>query len=198
MATKKEFSEEQIKQITEMRDERYSYENIAFMMGVSKSRVKKFCVDILGEIQTTKIRDYVPEVEPCSVPLPKFSNPACRGHNPKMWFTVLPANASSLQRKEAKINGDLALKICSNCDNQLECLEYGVKAEPYGIWGGTNEAERMYIRKKLNIECAREGGFGHSLRGISRPVMQMMCRDPKHVEHLFTNPIITKFILMSK
>lgn len=198
MPSKRTFSEEQIEKIKELRDENYSYEQIAPMMGVSKSRIKQYCQNVLGEKEVKTVQSYVPEIVPCSVPLPKFSNPACKGHNPNLWFTVLPNGAKKDQITQAKVNKDLAIKICSSCDNQLECLEYGVKAEPYGIWGGTTEGERMYIRKKLNIFCARDGGLVHGVRGLNRRHMYLLLNNPDQIEFLFTNPLLTRYLSLHK
>ena len=42
------------------------------------------------------------------------------------------------------------------CTHQEQCLDYALIAEPFGIWGGTTEMEREYIRVQLGIECLRE------------------------------------------
>lgn len=194
---RKVFTQEQIDEIKELRNAGYSYDNISFMMHVSKQRIKKYCIEVLGDEPSVK-KDYVPEIEPCEVPLPKFSNPACKGQDPSMWFVILPRDAKAQQRKEAHLNSQKALVICSSCDNQLECLEYAIKAEPFGIWGGTTEAERMYIRKMLNIKCARDGGIGQALRGLTRPMMNALMRDPSEISHLFKNPIVVNYIGAAK
>lgn len=40
-----------------------------------------------------------------------------------------------------------AKAICKDCPIKFQCLEYAVKNEEYGVWGGTNDAERKLIRK---------------------------------------------------
>lgn len=44
-----------------------------------------------------------------------------------------------------------ARKICSGCQVKQTCLDWAVKHEGYGVWGGTTPRERMLIRRKLNI-----------------------------------------------
>jgi hypothetical protein len=54
----------------------------------------------------------------------------------------------------------------------MECLEYALVAEPYGVWGGATDAERQYLRQKYKIECVREvvirlgtfSNFGYKMR----------------------------------
>ena len=196
-ALKKEFTQEQMGEIQELRFEGYSYDNIAFMMHVGKPRVKDYCINSLGDTVVVR-KAHVPEIEPCSVSIPRFSNPACKGHNPTLWFAVLARNANAKERQQVKINSQKAISICSSCENQLECLDYAVKAEPFGIWGGSNEAERMYIRKILKITCAREGGSGQNMRGITRPMMNSLTQNASNVAHLFTNPIVVNYIKSTK
>ena len=47
---------------------------------------------------------------------------------------------------------DHVKKVCSDCPFQKDCLDWGVKHESFGIWGGATEYERSLIRKKLNIK----------------------------------------------
>jgi len=42
-------------------------------------------------------------------------------------------------------------KICDKCVVKNECLEWAVKHEAFGMWGGTTPMERKAIRRKRNI-----------------------------------------------
>jgi hypothetical protein len=42
-------------------------------------------------------------------------------------------------------------EFCSNCNIQVECMEYAIKHEKYGFWGGTTPYERRTIRNKRKI-----------------------------------------------
>jgi WhiB family redox-sensing transcriptional regulator len=44
-----------------------------------------------------------------------------------------------------------ARKICSGCVVKQECLEWAVKHEDHGMWGGTTPVERRQIRRNRNI-----------------------------------------------
>ena len=38
-------------------------------------------------------------------------------------------------------------KICGSCDFQSDCLEYALRTNSFGIWGGTLEVERRRMRR---------------------------------------------------
>ena len=44
-----------------------------------------------------------------------------------------------------------AIKICSGCTVVKECLDYSLPHEPFGIWGGLDEQQRLRIRVDRNI-----------------------------------------------
>jgi WhiB family redox-sensing transcriptional regulator len=44
-----------------------------------------------------------------------------------------------------------ARKICSGCEVKQACLDWGIRHEGYGMWGGMTPRERMAVRKKMNI-----------------------------------------------
>jgi hypothetical protein len=54
-------------------------------------------------------------------------------------------------------NEDTAKQICSDCDVTIHCLEYSLRHEPFGTWGGMNEVERAQLRVKRNISLSRDG-----------------------------------------
>lgn len=42
-------------------------------------------------------------------------------------------------------------KICGKCVVQNECLEWAIKHEDHGMWGGTTPTERRRIRRQRHI-----------------------------------------------
>jgi hypothetical protein len=48
-------------------------------------------------------------------------------------------------------NKELLKRICSNCDVVTECLEYSLRYNVQGWWGGTSEKMRRDIRYRLKI-----------------------------------------------
>jgi hypothetical protein len=78
----------------------------------------------------------------------------CAGHDPDIWFPMADKSEPgefSRKIREAKLNTEIAKKICSTCHIRQECLSYSLYHEMFGIWGGATERERQKIRKQLNI-----------------------------------------------
>jgi hypothetical protein len=50
----------------------------------------------------------------------------------------------------------MAQNICKSCLHLVECGEWGIKNEYYGIWGGLNTQERRKIRSKRRINLLKE------------------------------------------
>jgi WhiB family redox-sensing transcriptional regulator len=44
-----------------------------------------------------------------------------------------------------------ARKICSGCVVRQECLEWAIKHEDHGMWGGTTPTERKKLRRQRKI-----------------------------------------------
>ena len=66
-------------------------------------------------------------------------NPACKGHNPEVWFP-LPSESA----KPAKA-------ICRRCPIQDPCLTYALQYAVHGIWAATTIEDRAAIREARGI-----------------------------------------------
>ena len=65
----------------------------------------------------------------------------CAQVDPELFF---PEN-----RVEALKNIRIVRPLCASCEFRNPCLEYAlVNREVLGIWAGTTERERRYLRKK--------------------------------------------------
>ncbi len=101
-------------------------------------------------------------------------NGACKGYPVDWWFPVL----HGLKRDEMRaVRADIhkAKSICASCDVSDHCLEYSLKHEPWGIWGGKDEQERAEIRYNRGILLSREGRInfaGIGLRNANGDVFQ--------------------------
>lgn len=66
--------------------------------------------------------------------------PACREHDPSLWF---PKQGEGWKTREAKA-------ICATCPHQHACRRWAL-AQPvdqlHGVWGGTTQNERRRERK---------------------------------------------------
>ena|GEM_PF-167720 len=70
---------------------------------------------------------------------------SCRTVDPLLFFH--PQN----ERGSARLKRDRSAKIiCAGCAVRLECADYAVRArEPYGVWGGLSEDERVQIYARI-------------------------------------------------
>jgi hypothetical protein len=82
----------------------------------------------------------------------EYEDPSCASVGGNFWFPERDAGSLGLtvinfQSEEAKI----ARNVCNSCTHKIECQQWGIQHEKYGIWGGLTEGEREPIRKRLNI-----------------------------------------------
>lgn len=73
----------------------------------------------------------------------------CKEMDPDLFFPVGTTGPALLQIEAAKA-------VCRTCTVQRECLQYAVESnQEYGIWGGTTEEERRFMRRELATRVAR-------------------------------------------
>ncbi|MBP3088669.1 WhiB family transcriptional regulator [Corynebacterium sp. sy017] len=66
---------------------------------------------------------------------------ACRGENSDVFYHPDGERGRARQQRELR-----AKAICNSCPVLEACREHALSvAEPYGIWGGMSETERMVI-----------------------------------------------------
>jgi WhiB family redox-sensing transcriptional regulator len=68
---------------------------------------------------------------------------ACHGSDPDAWFPEMQGGF--------RVENVQAMKICHTCEVRVECLEWALHHERFGIWGGTTSTQRNEIRAKRNI-----------------------------------------------
>jgi len=49
--------------------------------------------------------------------------------------------------------------ICEECPLKIECLQFAIKTQQHGIWGGTTERDRLAIRRGRGIKLQRRLGL---------------------------------------
>ena len=95
--------------------------------------------------------------------LPKFLNEggasppaggACNGKPTEWWFPEFVKTMTADDKHETLKIAARAMKVCRECDVSIECLEYSLIYEPYGIWGGLDEQERLQIRSARRIQTS--------------------------------------------
>jgi hypothetical protein len=125
-------------------------------MRCGKERLNRFLKEHgLNSYQSENRNRKETSVRPVSVCYPEFKNPACVGLPLNDFYPgAFASTAANKKIQSLKIKETLA--VCASCVEQEKCLEYALHAEPFGIWGGTTEGEREYLRKRLGIECERD------------------------------------------
>ncbi len=67
----------------------------------------------------------------------------CRGVETELFFPAGELGEEPVRHAEA------AKAVCAQCPVREACLEYALATDqPFGIWGGTTEAERRSIRRR--------------------------------------------------
>jgi hypothetical protein len=80
----------------------------------------------------------------------------CKGHDTNLWFPVFGPSPTREERKTNERNTAQALIICNGCEKTEHCLEYSLRHEPYGIWGGRTELQRAKLRAIRSIRLSRD------------------------------------------
>ena len=70
----------------------------------------------------------------------------CAGEDPSIFF---PAHGDP---------GVAARNVCANCPVQMDCLEYAIAADKWGIWGGWDRDQRRALRDSAD-ESALPPGY---------------------------------------
>lgn len=78
----------------------------------------------------------------------------CKG-KPTEWF--FPTRGESNSRRYLRENVVKAKECCRKCSINHYCLEYSLRHEPFGVWGGYDEQTRAVMRAERGISLSREG-----------------------------------------
>jgi hypothetical protein len=63
---------------------------------------------------------------------------------------------------------DRARRVCKGCPVKEACLEWALRHEQFGVWGGTSESERKQLRRRRGIVYQQLGLlYGTSRRRAS-------------------------------
>jgi len=82
----------------------------------------------------------------------EYEDPSCASVGGDFWFPEFDRNALTIVNADEKqVEAKVAKSICNGCIHKIECQQWGLKHERYGIWGGLSERERYPIRRRLNI-----------------------------------------------
>ena len=78
-----------------------------------------------------------------------FENAVCKEIGGEIFFFGDSDDPDSLDTNI--INTTLAKNICLSCDHIVDCAEWGIYHEEFGVWGGLAPVELARARKKRNI-----------------------------------------------
>lgn len=79
---------------------------------------------------------------------PEMPNAACIG-KAELFFINLPYTTEERTKERH------AKQLCLICPHIVQCRDYAIAHEEYGIWGGTSEKERQILRREMNITVFR-------------------------------------------
>lgn len=78
----------------------------------------------------------------------------CVGKPTEWWFPYYYLKKRQ-ELVEIRQKANQAKEICGTCAIQKDCLDYSLKHEPWGIWGGFDEQERALLRVERDIKVSR-------------------------------------------
>ena len=73
-----------------------------------------------------------------------FEAPLCAEIDINLFFPDLEDN---------RIDARHAKSMCQRCDHLTDCLEWAIKNNEVGIWGGTNQKTREAIKRRRKLSA---------------------------------------------
>lgn len=99
-----------------------------------------------------------------------FRKAACLGIKPDNFYPTRERGGMTPENRKRTAD---ALAVCASCSIQKECLDYAVRYEPLGLWGGKSEVEREVIRRRMGIELPLNRAISDSARRSARSLKFM-------------------------
>jgi WhiB family redox-sensing transcriptional regulator len=76
---------------------------------------------------------------------PYLEEAACHGLDPELFYAE---SGSAIVR---------AKSFCASCDVRERCLEWAIRREEFGVWGGTTARERAALRRERGLRLVPAG-----------------------------------------
>ena len=76
---------------------------------------------------------------------PYLDDAACHGLDPELFYAE---SGSAIVRAKA---------FCGQCNVRSQCLEWALRREEFGVWGGTTARERAAIRRDQGVRLVPAG-----------------------------------------
>lgn len=82
----------------------------------------------------------------------EYENPSCASVGGDFWFPEKVNTKGAVRTLSGtSFEVQMAKSICGSCIHKMECAEWGIQHENFGIWGGLTQQDRNRIRNRLNI-----------------------------------------------
>jgi hypothetical protein len=81
----------------------------------------------------------------------QYEAPSCATVGGDFWFP------EKEQGQMILADGQYAKSICRGCTHRIECAEWGIRKEAFGIWGGLAPRERLSVRRDRRINLGGDG-----------------------------------------
>jgi len=76
---------------------------------------------------------------------PYLDDASCRGFDSELFYAE--SGAAIMKAKT----------LCATCSVREKCLEWAVKREEFGVWGGTTARERAALRRERGLRLVPAG-----------------------------------------
>lgn len=73
----------------------------------------------------------------------EFKNPSCASVGVELFYRDLDSMESNSTTEQNQV-----ISTCKTCPCAVECADWGIAKERWGIWGGLTPRERERIRRK--------------------------------------------------
>jgi WhiB family redox-sensing transcriptional regulator len=75
----------------------------------------------------------------------------------------------------------VAKRICVDCPVKRECLEWAIKNKEFGIWGGTDDSDRL---NRLNYQLRQDALLTWSRKRSQHALRHQMRVDPSYLDDI--------------
>jgi WhiB family redox-sensing transcriptional regulator len=76
---------------------------------------------------------------------PFLDDAACKGLDPELFYAE--SGAAIVRAKS----------MCAGCPSRERCLEWAIRREEFGVWGGTTARERAAMRRERGLRLVPAG-----------------------------------------
>lgn len=90
----------------------------------------------------------------------EYEEPACAEVGTNIFFQ--PDRDDPEQKGMVDGEYRYARKVCETCPHKMECAEWGIANETYGMWGGLSPVDRNRLRKLRRIPITPKANISYN------------------------------------